>query len=193
MSIESDVAALLRAPPVGRISFTLGGVVIDKAQMGYVADAIDRNDVRVAIGDTGGFGAAYSSFLHRVWSAAEENVKCKGRLTLRSASEAHTPQGKAAIFHECVHARMDVGVPAVALPNNDDEIVAYVADALYQRLTGTTVPAGTGKLEMAIFNAAYALVDKHQMVKRRGVVLTWPDCSELRGAVEPVYGKSVAR
>src|SRR5207244_410319 len=99
-------------------------------------------------------GAAYSSFLGRRFAAGEK--KLIGQINLGSASVVQTALGKAAIFHESVHALMDVkGIKPPTM--QDDEVVAYLADALYLKANHTNVSGGT--LEMAIYKAAFAMVD----------------------------------
>jgi len=44
----------------------------------------------------------------------------------------------------------------------DDEVVANLADAMY--LTANHTNVGRGPLEMAIFKAALAIIDVHQML-----------------------------
>lgn len=184
MSLESDVALVLRADPVGRISFKVDLVVVDKSQMECVAKAIDKKDISVETGSTGSqLGAAYSSFTSRTFKSGEK--KLIGKITLGSQSVPKSALGKASIYHESVHALMDV--KGIRLAMQDDEVVAYLADALYLRATKTNVFGG--ELEMAIFNAAFAIVDGRQMVTKPGVALKWSDCDPLRDAIKahPAY------
>jgi len=69
----------------------------------------------------------------------------------------------------------------------DEEVVAYLADALYLRANHTSVSGGT--LEMAIYKAAFAIVDARNMLTRLGVMLKWADCDALRAAIKahPAY------
>lgn len=184
MSIESEVAAVLRDHPVGRISFKVETIAVNKAQMESVAKAIESGDIAIEVGSTGGqLGAAYSSFTSRRVAAGEK--KLIGRITLGSAKVVKTALGKASIFHESVHALMDVKGLKVTMHN--DEVVAYLADAIYLRATHTTVTGGA--LEKAIFDAAFALVDGRKMLAKQGVTLTWKDCDKLRDAIKahPAY------
>ena len=185
MTLESDIAKVLRAHPVDRISFKVANIVVNKVQMNLVAKAIEGGDISVVTGGTGSqLGAAYSSFIGRKLGPGEK--KLIGRITLSSESVVRTPVGKASIFHESVHALIDVArtvVPSM----QDDEVVAYLADAMYLSANHTSVSGGA--LEMAIFNAAFAVVDAHHMLKRLGVVLKWSDCDALRDAIKahPAY------
>ena len=137
MSLESDVAQVLRVQPVDRISFKIEHVAIDKTQMDLVAKAIEKQDISVVTGGPGSqLGAAYSSFVGRRFSAGER--KLIGRITLGSESVVRSALGKASIFHESVHALKDVKgwkVPSM----QDEEVVAYLADALYLRANHTNV------------------------------------------------------
>jgi hypothetical protein len=185
MSLESDVAQVLRAHPVDRISFTVEAVVIDRTQMDLVARAIEKQDIRVETGSTGSqLGAAYSSFVGRRFSAGEK--KLIGKITLGSEGAIKSAVGKASIFHESVHALKDVKgwkVPSM----QDEEVVAYLADALYLRANHTSVSGGV--LEMAIYKAAFAIVDARSMLTKPGVLLKWTDCDPLRAAIKahPAY------
>jgi hypothetical protein len=131
MSLQSDVAQVLRVPPVNRISFKVQTIAIDRTQMDLVAQAIDKGDIGVAAGSTGPqLGAAYSSFVGRRLGPGEK--KLIGSITLGGESVVRTAMGRASIFHESVHALKDVKgwkVPSM----QDEEVVAYLADAIYLR------------------------------------------------------------
>jgi hypothetical protein len=184
VSLESDVAQVLRAKPVDRISFKVHDIAIDKSHMEAVAKAIENQDISVGIGSTGSqLGAAYSSFVGRKFDAGEK--KLIGQIKLSSESVVREPVGKAAIFHESVHALMDV--KKIKPPSmQDDEVVAYLADAMYLRANHTSVSGGA--LEMAIYNAAFAIVDARHMLTKH-VALKWTDCDALRDAIRahPAY------
>jgi hypothetical protein len=185
MSLPSDVAQVLRVHPASRISFKIEHVVVDSTQMDLVAKAIEKQDISVATGSTGPqLGAAYSSFVGRRFGPGEK--KLIGSITLGSENVVRTPLGKASIFHESVHALKDVKgwtVPSM----QDEEVVAYVADAMYLRANHTSVSGGP--LEMAIYKAAFAIVDGRDMLTRPGAVLRWSDCDALRTAIKahPAY------
>jgi hypothetical protein len=185
MSLESDVAEVLRADPVGRINFKIVNIAVNNKQMELVAKAIERGDVGVEIGATGSLlGAAYSSFVSR---RDEPGVKkLIGMITLGSEKVPKTPLGKATIFHESVHALMDIA-KLTAPSMQDDEVVAYIADACYLRANRTSITGG--ELEMTIYKAAFAIVDSHRLLKKHSVVLKWADCDTLRSAIKahPAY------
>lgn len=185
MSFQSDVAQILRAHPVNRISFKVENIAIDRTQMDLVAKAIDKQDISVAVGSSGPqLGAAYSSFVGRRYGPGEK--KLIGSITLGSENVVRTALGKAAIFHESVHALKDVkGWKTPSM--QDEEVVAYLADAMYLRANHTSISGGA--LEMAIYKAAFAIVDARDMLTRLGVVLRWTDCDALRAAIKahPAY------
>lgn len=185
MSIESEVATVLRSTPVGRINVRVANIAVNKTRLNLVAEAIEAHDIRVEIGSTGAqLGAAYSSFVGRRVEPGEK--KLIGRITLGSEGVLRTPLGKASIIHESVHALMDVD--QVPIPSmQKDEVVAYLVDALYLRATGTRVSGGAK--EMAIFNAAFAVVDGHRMLAKPGTILKWSDCDALLEAItaHPAY------
>ena len=184
MSFPSDVAEILRNPPVNRISFKVENIAIDRTQMDLVAKAIEKEDISVAVGSSGPqLGAAYSSFVGRRFGPGEK--KLIGSMTLGSGS-VRSAVGRAAIFHESVHALKDVkGWKTPSM--QDEEVVAYLADAMYLRANHTTVSGGA--LEMAIYKAAFAIVDGRNMLTGLGVTLRWTDCDALRTAIKahPAY------
>lgn len=184
MTLASSVASVLRNPPVGHVSFRVETITVDKAHMESVAKAIDAGDILVEVGSSGPqLGAAYSSYRSRKFAAGER--KLIGKITIGSAGVVTTPLGKAAIFHESVHALMDVKDLKVSM--HDDEVVAYLADAVCLRASRTTVSGGAPA--MAIYTAAFAIVDAHKLATKPGVALRWTDCDALRNAIRahPAY------
>lgn len=185
MSLQSDVAQVLRVAPVSRIRFKVENIAIDGTQMEFVAKAIEKGDISVAPGNTGSqLGAAYSSFVGRTFGPGEK--KLIGTITLGSENVVRNALGRAAIFHESVHALKDVkGWKTPTM--QDEEVVAYLADAMYLRANHTSVAGGA--LEMAIYKAAFAMVDERNMLTRPGVALRWTDCDALRAAIKahPAY------
>jgi hypothetical protein len=179
MSLESYVASVLREDPVGKISFQVGMVTVDKHHLEKVAKAIESKNVQVGTGDTGQqLAAVYSSWKGRRWDPGE--VRALGRITLGKADAVKSKVGRASIFHECVHALVDVDDLKVTMHN--DEVAAYLSEAIYLRDTNTRFTGSA--LVMAIYEAAWAIVDAHKMLKRKGVKLSWDDCDELRTAIK---------
>jgi hypothetical protein len=184
MSLESDVAAVLRNEPAARISYSLGNIPVDKSQMEFVAKAIETGDISVSVKDTGGLGAAYSSFKGRRQEGGQK--KLIGEIALRDASVVKHSIGKAGVFHESVHALVDVKSRIISV-RNGDEALAYIADAMYLKATSTNVSSDPkGK---AIYDAAFALISQRKMLTRRGVALKWSDVSDLLDAINahPAY------
>jgi len=185
MSIESDVARVLRIGPVASIAYSLDHIVVDKLQMEIVAKAIDSGDVAIKITNVGNLlGAAYSSYKGRRPEAGQK--KLIGEIALPRAGVVNDSVGKAGIFHESVHALLDLKPTNISV-GNGDEALAYIADAMYLKATNTSIrsdPAG-----MAIYDAAFGIITKHKMLSKRGVALKWSDCDDLLDAINanPAY------
>ena len=189
MGLENDIAALLRHEPVGRITFKVGPIAINRVEMERVATAIDKTEIAIESGSTGeNLGAAYSSFVSRAWKAGEKQLI--GKVTVGGPGVMRSAVGKAGVFHECVHALKDVQGPKgpmYRISMHNEEVVAYLADAMYLRATSAKI-AGDANV-MAIYAAAFALVDGRKMLKRHGVTVTWADCATLLSAIKahPAY------
>jgi hypothetical protein len=184
MSLESDVVAVLRNDPAGRISYSLGSIPVDKSQMEFVAQAIESGDIAVSIKNTGGLGAAYSSFKGRREEAGQK--KLIGEIALPDANVLNHWIGKAGVFHESVHALVDVKSRVIPV-RNGDEALAYIADAMFLQSTKTTIssdPKGE-----AIYDAAFALISQRKLLTQRGVALKWSDAKDLLDAINahPAY------
>lgn len=180
MSIQADVAAVLRNDPSDRINFTVDNVTVNRKQMESVALAVEAGDIAVETEGAGSaLGAGYSSYVHRQWKEGEK--KLIGKISLAGPNTVKSNVGKAAIFHECVHALKDVKSFKVTM--QDDEVVAYIADALYMKANKTNASA-TSEEDKKILVAARALVDQHKMLERPGVTLTWKQCDALRDAIK---------
>lgn len=184
MSLESDFVAVLRHEPVGRISFRVDNITISKVEMELVAKAIEAGDITILTGSTGDrLGAGYSSFSGRVWKAGEKQLT--GSMKLNSAADLRSAVGKAGAFHESVHALKDVqGAkgPMYKLSMHSEEVVAYLADAMYLRATRASI-AGDADV-MAIYDAAFAIVDGRKMLTRHRVTVSWKACDALRDAIK---------
>jgi len=185
MSLEASVAKVLRSEPAGRINFKVDSVAVDRMQMDHVAKAIENHEIAVETGGTGSLlGAAYSSWKSRRWDAGEKQQI--GKITVGSANVVNSVIGKAAIFHECVHALMDVRGIKVSMHNA--VAIAYLADALYMKASKLTNLSG-GTQEKAIYQAAFNIIDSHKMLIKGGVALKGSDCDALRNAIKahPAY------
>ena len=185
MSLESSCASILRNSPVDRISLKIDVITVDKTQMEHVAKAIDKGDIAVEVGNTGAqLGASYSSWKTRRLDPGQK--KLIGKITVGSINVVNNPMGKAAVFHESVHALMDVLSLKVSMHN--DEVIAYLADAMYLKASNIATVAG-GPLEKAIYAAAFKLIDDRKLLTMRGTKLTWADCDALRSAIKahPAY------
>lgn len=180
MSLESDVADILRKDPSDRINFKVDNIAVNKKLMETVAAAIEAGDIAVETsGVSGGLGAAYSSYVSRRWAAGEK--KLIGKISLDGPKSLTTHVGRAAVFHESVHALMDVQKNKITMHN--DEVVAYLADALYMKANKTNATTNSEE-DKKILDAARALVDQYKLLEKPGVTLTWQQCSSLRDAIK---------
>jgi hypothetical protein len=185
MSIESDVAGVLRTGPAARIAYSLDHIAVNKIQMEFVAKAIDSGDVAIKITSVGGLlGAAYSSYRGRRPEAGQK--KLIGEIALPRAGIVNDPIGKAGIFHESIHALLDVKPSSISV-RNGDEALAYIGDAMYLKAANAAIrSSSTG---MAIYTAAFAIIAKYKMLTKHGVALKWSDCDDLLDAInaDPAY------
>lgn len=180
MSLEATIADVIRKHPAGKINFKIDTIIINRTQMEKVAKAIESGDITVEVKDTGEqLGAAYSSWKTRRVEAGEK--KLIGKISVKNEDVAKQVFGRAGIFHECVHALMDVNNSKITMHN--DEVAAYLADALYLRLSGKT-QVGGGAEEKAIFKAAFDIIDSKALIKKAPVALRWDDCDRLRDAIK---------
>jgi hypothetical protein len=183
MSLATDVASVLRHDPVGRISYSIGGFAVNRTQMETVAIAIEKTkpDIDVAVQKPGkDIEAGYTSL--RDFRLKEGETKYIGRFTLPQANDVRTPDGRAGIFHECLHALADLRRDHFP-KKNTEEAFAYVGEAMYRRALKNSVRADS-TAGQAIYDAAFALVDTHGMLeKKRAIALTWDDCSDLLDAL----------
>lgn len=185
MRLEASVVSVLRNEPVSRISFKLDTVAVNKSQMESVAKAIEKDEIAVRVGNTGQqLGAAYSSWKTRRWGPGEK--KYIGEIKVSSSTVGKTVMGRAAIFHESVHALMDVR--SIRISMHDDEVIAYLADAMYLKASAVTSVSG-GAQEKAIYAAAFTIIDTHKMLTKPGVQLKAADCAALHDAIKghPAY------
>jgi len=180
MGLETTITKVLRGHPASRINFKIDSLIINDVQMEKVAKAIERGDILVKVDATGDqLDASYSSWKTR--RVKEGEKKLIGVITLKNKDVAMRAIGRAAIYHESVHALMNVNDIKITMHN--DEVAAYLADALYLKLSDIH-QVGGGAPEQAIFNAAFAIVDSKKMIKQAQVALRWDDCNKLREAIK---------
>jgi hypothetical protein len=180
MSLESDVAGVLRSSPVDQIRFSIDTIAINEAELEKVAKAIDTGDILVVAGQAN--AGPYYQTMKTMRTKPGEDKKI-GKITLGERAPKSVI-GRAAIFHESIHALMDVN--GVSLNRHRHEVIAYLADAMY--LTASNFPSkrlGVDSQGRAIFDAAYGLVKSKKMQRiRRGAKLSWSDCSGLLNAIK---------
>lgn len=180
INISAEVTKILKTNPVNRIDFKIDLISVNQNQMIRVANAIDNNLIEVNLGSSGtNFAASYTSWKTRKQIAGQQ--KMVGKITI-SENALHTQIGKAAIFHECIHALMDVAGYKPGM--RKDEAVAYLADALYMETL--KIKVSQIGLVGALYNAANKLINSKNMIKNPGTVLTWSDCDALLAAIKAI-------
>jgi len=179
---RESVAAILRSAPARCVNFTVEGISVNPVQMEKVAREIIQSSVVIRLGSSGSFDASYTSWKTRRPKAGE--ARKTGRITIRQKALT-SAVGKAAIFHESVHALMDVAGYKPGM--SKDEAVAYLADALFMNAQGASLTlTGPGK---AIFQAASSLIASHNLLRKPGTILKWADFADLLSAIKasPLY------
>jgi hypothetical protein len=186
MTLESDVAGVLRSDPATRISFKVADIAVNKAQIERVAKAIESGDIALKVDNSETpFMANYTSLTGAVFKPGER--KLIGRMTLRNDNVVRTPLGKSTIYHESVHGL--ISMIGAKPDEHQDEAVAYLADALYLRAARISVSFPIAQTK-TLYDAAFALVDGRKMLQKPGMTLQWKDCKALVDAVKrhPAYG-----
>jgi hypothetical protein len=176
MAIEDDVAAILTDVNVSKINFHLGPLAVNATQLGVVAKAIQEKKIKTEVKSAGGkLSAAYSP-------------SPISRMTLTS-DKIISPFDRSGILHESVHAVVDLSNQKT-IGGRNDEVAAYLAECIYLSAMGVGLnrvnadPAGK-----AIYAAAFAMVKKHNLLKKPGAKLSFDDGKALGDAIHdnPVY------
>lgn len=180
MSLENSVTSVLRTDPADRIRFSIETIAVNKTEMEKVAQAIENDDIAVVAGEPG-VGPSYTSWKTRRVKPGEKKRIGRIKVTEKSAKSVI---GRAAIFHESVHALMDIN--DIRIDKHQHEVIAYVADAMY--LHASKLPQkrlGVDAQGRAIFDAAFDLVKSRKMrLNRQGARLRWSDCNALINAIK---------
>ncbi|QYO66850.1 hypothetical protein [Leptolyngbya sp. 7M] len=149
MTTRQRVISILRSPEAMRIrfSFDSGGTThtIRRRTFEQVARAVENRRIRVIVSTT--FGAGVGALYHPD-SNTIETPPVIGRAN----------QGL--LLHEAVHAAFDL--QRTAIPAVDDEAAAYVADALYFRMTGLARLRWNAQLHAFAGNIADSILRDYQ-------------------------------
>ena len=119
---KNVVLATLREPLVSMMNFGVGRIFIPSSQYAWLAKAIDRDYITVQEDPALSGSAVYHYGANRI------DVPPYGG--------APSLEARALIIHECTHAIFDLR--KVTSPVEESEGIAYVAQALYSRLNGST-------------------------------------------------------
>jgi len=180
LALAFGVADVLRNPAASAVDFKVENVEVNPTLMGQVAQEIEKGSISVEIRSSGTrFAAHYSSL--KTSRVEPGQRKLTGRISI-GRQALTSKMGRAAIFHECVHALRDVRHYGMGM--QQDEAVAYLADAIYMAADKITVNR-TGDAK-GLYDAAYALIDAKGMVANPGVELKWSDLGPLIAAVAAI-------
>jgi hypothetical protein len=187
MSLEADIAKVLVSTPVDRVNLKVESVTVDKKQMAKVSRAITEGRLAVRAGSSGPhLGASYTS-----WKTRREvpgQRRQIGEIKIEGSDTLERLLGRAAVFHESVHALMDLNdhkIPSM----HDDEVVAYLAEALYLAHAPEKANIGGHPKARAIYRAANAIIVGKGLMARKSQPLSWSDCAALKAAIKahPAY------
>lgn len=171
MSIRDDAIRLLRGHQAARIKFSFpssagGNITVNSSTFERVATAIE-NDI-ISVDDTvrlpADIGAIY----------VPDRTPGGEMLLRREIGRQHNGE----VIHESVHASFDL--THSTLPRVDDEAAAYIASALYWRMTGLRCNP-----DSRIYCAASNVADS--ILHRRGVIAGELNALRNRIRNHPVY------
>jgi hypothetical protein len=142
--LKSRVILILRSAACLNIQFTIVGSTVMGYGYGSVADMIEQSDIAIKVGDTGGYRVRY---VHQ--------PDLRPSLTFSSDDPTFpsSPSGRAAIVHEATHAVIDSIRKGGAIPGGDDEVAAYLAQAIYSLNAGDVLNQ-TGPLAGPVYKTA---------------------------------------
>jgi hypothetical protein len=149
MSTKDRVIHILRGIEAHRIRFSFpsggGTIQVNRLSFDRVARAIEHGHITVKVSNTfaAGVGALYHPDTDTI-----ETPPVIGR------------GNEGLLLHECVHASFDLA--KTALPAVDDEAAAYVADALYFRMTGLPRPRWSAMLHAWAGTVADGILSDYQ-------------------------------
>jgi len=137
ISLSERVIHFLGGPAVGRIRFTFpeaaATITINRAMYGRVAKAI--KDHRIGI-----FPATDPALIPPGATATYEGSPAKGGTIFIRAGKSWGRDLEGDLVHECTHAGFDVD-KLIGLTALTEEAAAYVAEALYYRMSHFSIPS----------------------------------------------------
>jgi hypothetical protein len=171
MSTRDDAIRLLRGHQASRINFSFpssaaGTVTVNSYTFERVATAIENNIITVddTVRLPADIGAVY----------VPDKIPGGEMLLRREIGRQHNGE----VIHESVHASFDL--THSTLPRVDDETAAYIASALYWRMTGLRCSPNA-----TIYRAASNVADS--ILHRRGIVADELNALRNRIRNHPVY------
>ena len=190
--LEPAVAAILRSDPVNLVNFQVENNIINKKLMELVAKAVIQGTVEIIIGDSGeDLDASYSS-----WKSRRKKIWEWNKVGEIEIKRQDVISGKAAVFHECVHALKDIRKYKMAAPGGKekhrDEAFAFLAETMFRMSLNLSLsierrmPIPKAGKPGAVYAAATAIIDSKNMLTNPGTVLKWSDCDGLLAAVKAI-------
>ena len=173
MSAEEDlrkrVVNVLRSQACMQIQFNVAGSTVMGYGYGYVADVIEQGGIKIKIGNTGAFTASY------------DHQGSTPTFVFGDPAMVSSPEGRATIVHEATHAVIDAVRKGRTMAFGDNEVAAYLAEALYRINTGAPL---TGPLVPKLM----PVVRKIRSFPGPGVYDVKPDeIAEARAFILSVY------
>ncbi len=168
-ALQQQVGSVFHGTLIDQIDFHLEGLHISPQMLRSVGEVIARGRIQVKVGSTGGMlEAAYSPH--------------QNRMTLRTDQVPDSPEGRAQILHEGVHALVDL-FRCTATTELSDEAAAYLAETIYRHHAHLALPADP------IFHTADQIARAHGLYQSRGVALSWQQYEPLRRVIHanPAY------
>jgi hypothetical protein len=151
ISLSERVIHFLSGPEVGRIRFTFpegpATMTINRAMYGRVAKAIKDHSIGI-------FPASDPALIPPGTSAIYQGSPAKGGTIFIRAGKSWGRDLEGDLVHECTHAGFDVD-KLIGLTALTEEAAAYVAEALYYRMSHFSIPSS-----WVVQNVARPVADK---------------------------------
>lgn len=122
--LRAKAVSILRSKACLDIKFSVAGMTLMAYGYGYVADMLAQDVIKVAIGATGVFTAAYDSAHNRITFGTKDPV------------DLATADGRGTVVHECTHALIDAIRKGRSVAYGDNEVAAYIAQTVYAMNAG---------------------------------------------------------
>jgi len=175
MSAEEDlrkrVVNVLRSQACMQIQFNVAGSTVMGYGYGHVADVIEQGGIKIKIGNTGAFTASY------------DHQGSTPTFVFGDPAMVSSPEGRATIVHEATHAVIDAVRKGRTMAFGDNEVAAYLAEALYRINTGAPLTGPLVKPDEIAEARAFILSVYTARAKQQGK--TVPTDEMMKGIAPP--------